>query len=101
MRKRFIVTLDSSTDEQDKAFIGFIREHGLGWWHWISTNWMLVDSKGKFTAKTLRSELMRIYPSINMIIIEISDEGDTWAGFGPNGEKKNMFTWLKNTWKSK
>ncbi|EIV5415696.1 hypothetical protein [Klebsiella aerogenes] len=100
MNKRFIVTLDSATDEQDMKFIDFIKENGLGWWHWISTNWMLVDPNGKFTAVTLRSSLMDIYPGVNMIVIELSADGDSWAGFGPSGNEKNMFTWLNNNWKS-
>lgn len=101
MKKRFIIALDSSTDEQDKKHVAFIKENGLGWWHWITNTWMIVDNSGKFDAKKLRAELRKIYPGVNMMVFELSEEGDTWAGFGPNTEKNNMFSWIKRNWKKK
>lgn len=98
MKKRFIISLNSSTDEQDQELIKFIKDNHLGWWHWITNTWLISDARGKFTAKTLRTELRKIFPGVYLMVFELSEEGDTWAGFGPTAEDKNMFTWVKNNW---
>jgi hypothetical protein len=31
----------------------------------------------------------------------LDDDGeDTWAGFGPHSDKRNMFNWLNEKWSS-
>ncbi|CNF16496.1 Uncharacterised protein [Yersinia rohdei] len=99
MKKRFAVAIDSSTPEGNDAFIEFIRENGLGWWHWIENFWMISDRKGKLSASDIRDKIGEIYPGINTIVIELSEDGDTWSGYGPKKENKSMFTWLRNNWK--
>jgi len=98
MSKRYIVGLDSSTEEQDDAFLQFINDNGLGWWHWLNNFWLITDSSGKFSAGEIRDELNESHPSVEKLVIELSDSGDTWSGFGPKSEDQNMFTWLRKTW---
>lgn len=98
MRKRFVVCLNSSTNEQNEKFKEFIKESRLGWWHWLSNSWLLVDSKGQCTASSLRDQLNRNYPGIHSLVLELRGDDDTWAGFGPSGEDKNMFKWIKENW---
>ncbi|MFS3509318.1 hypothetical protein [Citrobacter braakii] len=101
MKKRYIISLNPATPEQDKKFVAFIKEHGLGWWHWLENTWLLVDRNGRFSAAELRAELKNIYPKIHMLVIELSDEGDNWAGFGPKSEDQDMFSWIKRNWETK
>jgi hypothetical protein len=99
MKKRFIVLIeDTSTKEQNDAFIEWIRTSGLGWWHWFQNCWLLVDSNGIQSAADMRSSLKAIYGSANTFVIELSDGQDTWAGFGPTSDQKNMFTWIHKNW---
>ena len=98
MIKRFVVTLNSSTKEQNGAFIAFVKENGLGWWHWLDNFWLLTDRSGKFTAITIRDKADEFYPGVHKLVLQLDETGDTWAGFGPNTEKRNMFTWLIDTW---
>jgi hypothetical protein len=100
MKKRFIVGLDHSTTEQDTAFREYLRASGLNWWHWISDMWLLVDPYGQFSASQLRDKLNEIYPTVRNIVIEIRSDGDTWSGYGPKSEDKNMFTWIRGKWKN-
>jgi hypothetical protein len=99
MKRRFVVGLDSSTKEQNQEFIEFIRGRQLGWWHWISNFWLLTDPGGKLSAIELRLELGKIYPGVHTLVLELSEKDDTWSGFGPKGEDRNMFKWLNDYWK--
>ena len=51
MKKRFVVCYsDNIPKEKEMHFIQFIKDNKLGWWHWISNMWLLVDSSGQMTA---------------------------------------------------
>ena len=98
MSKRYIVALDSSTIEQNDAMKDFVRENGLGWWYWINDFWLLTDPREKFSASEIRDVVGKTHPKTECLVIELNDYGDTWSGFGPKSEYRNMFTWLKKTW---
>ncbi len=98
MKKRFVVALDSSAKSQNESFISYIKDNRLGWWHWIGNFWLLVDSSGTLTAAKLRTDLGEIYQGVNKLVLELRDNDDTWAGFGPKTENKDMFAWLKRNW---
>lgn len=98
MSKRYIVALDSSTNEQNYALQDFIKENSLGWWYWIKTFWLIIDSKEKFSASDIRDVLNRTHPKVDCLVIELNEHGDTWAGYGPATEEKNMFKWIKKNW---
>lgn len=98
MKKRFILSLDSSTTEQDELFEKFVDENGLDWWHWLNNLWLLVDPKGNFSASEIRDEANRIYPHVNKLVLEIRSDDDTWSGFGPSKPEKDMFKWIKENW---
>jgi hypothetical protein len=102
MRKRFVVCLNSSTPEQNKAFKDYISETGMGWWHWLGDTWLLTDSSGVRTAEGIRAKLKELYPGVHQLVLELRGKDDTWAGFGPNGangSSKDMFKWLRENWK--
>jgi hypothetical protein len=96
--KRFIVALNSGTKEQNAVFKQFIRDREYGWWHWLSDLWLLTDSSGVLTAAELNKELNNIYPGVRKVVFELRGKNDAWAGFGPIGEDKNMFNWIKKNW---
>lgn len=96
MTKKFIVVIDNSKKEQDDAFLEYIKKNNLNWWHWINNLWLLIDYSGNLSAVQLRDLLQTYYPEINCIVFEHNDE--PWAGRGPGGQDRNMFTWLNGTW---
>ena len=98
MKKRYIVCIDNSNKEQDESFIAYIKEYGLGWWHWLSNVWLIVDKNGKLSAGEIRDKLRLIYVGEHTMVIEMRANGDTWAGFGPKSDDKNMFEWMKKNW---
>jgi len=98
MKKRFVVALDSSTPEQQLAFQNYVKSTGAGWWHWLDSLWLLIDTRGQLDAIKIRDKLCEIFPRINNFVIELRPDDDTWAGYGPKTEVKNMFTWLKSDW---
>ena len=99
MKKRFIVCISDFTKDKDVKFIEFIRNNRLGWWHWLPNTWLLSDPNGKLSVKQIRDQVRQIYDNEHVLVIEINNVGDTWSGFGPSSEQKNMFKWIKNNWK--
>ena len=98
MSKRYIVAVDSSTKEQNDAFLEFIKVHKLSWWHWLENFWLIIDSREELTVKGIRDELNKMYPRIHNLVIELSEDAKKWAGYGPSSEERTMFKWLKETW---
>ena len=98
MKKRFVVAVDKSTPEQDQAFREWVSG-SYGWWHWISSMWLIVDLNGILTAMAIRDKVNECYPGVTTFVVEIREDGSTtWSGFGPKAEERNMFTWIRNNW---
>lgn len=96
-----MVLIEGASKEQDDAFLDWIKEHQLGWWHWMRDGWLLIDPKERFSVSDIRDQIKTTHGTLTSMVIEIKGSEDTWAGFGPNKGEKNMFDWLKRTWKDK
>jgi hypothetical protein len=100
MKKRFIVALNASTPEAEKAIVAFLKRHGVSWWHWLRNVWLVSDSEGKLSAKEIRDGIREILPGVNSFVIQLNSDGsDTWSGFGPKSDDKDMFSWIHKNWK--
>jgi len=98
MKKRFVVAVESSTSEQSAALVEFFEERGVGWWHYLPNLWLISDSNGKLDASEIRDELRLLIPGEHSLVLEFRADGDTWAGFGPKSERRNMFKWIRGNW---
>lgn len=98
MTKRIVVALSSATKEQDKAFIEYLKDQQIGWWHWVANFWLLVDHSGKETAEHLNLELEKIYPQVIRLVLERHGKDAHWSGFGPDGKERDMSKWLIKNW---
>ncbi len=100
MKKRYIVLLQEANNEFDDKFVkDFLDKHGIRWWHWFSHSWILTDPSGKLTAKDVSEGVIQIYKNKNNLVIELSESGNTWYGYGPaDSENKDYFTWLRQYW---
>lgn len=98
MGKKFIIALDKSNTVKNKAMVEYLKERKFKYWHWLSNLWLVTTRDETVTAAIIRNEVRQVYEKEHMLVIEISNSGDTWAGFGPNSEKRNMFKWLRITW---
>ena len=98
MKKKFIVLIDTESENQAILFREFLDKKGLGWWHWLSNSWLVADLNGTFTIKTLMDEVQKAFPNVNCLVTEGGSDG-TWVGYGPaNEESSNFFPWLKKSW---
>lgn len=93
MSSRFVVLTGNTTPYEDLAISGFVKNR-FGWWHWLPNSWLIVDPHGKLTAQSLRSDLHEIAPNAQVIVLEFTPTGDTWAGQAP----PNWFDWFRETW---
>lgn len=98
MKMRFVVLLDSATKEQNLAFLEFIKASNIAWWHYLNTTWLLYDENNRVSAEILRNKLMELYPGVYNLVLEFGPEGDTWYGYGPSSENRDMFSWLRSNW---
>ena len=99
MNKRFVVLLTSATKEGNDAFLNFIKKNKLGWWHWMPNTWLLKAVNTTLKASDIRDAAREAYGFANSFVIELNEEGDTWSGFGPKTDKRNMFAWIHTNWK--
>jgi hypothetical protein len=97
MSKRYIVAVSNMTDEDEKNFIAFLREHKILWWRWIDGFWLLVDRSEKNMRASIRDHLHALPSSTRGLVIEIKPD-DSWVGFGPRTADRDMFKWIKSTW---
>jgi hypothetical protein len=98
MRKRFIICINNSTKEQENQFVELIKTQNVGWWHWLTNTWLISDRNGKTTASYWRDNAVHIFERENVLVFELGQDNDSWAGFGPSSDDKNMFTWIKAHW---
>lgn len=98
MKRRYIVCFDGITKEQSIKVKDFFESNELGWWHWIGDTWFVTDRKGKFSAKKIRDEIKFIVENQRVVVIEMNENGDTWAGIRADDPDEKMFLWFINTW---
>lgn len=99
MRKRYIVAVGSNEKTKNQKFTEYFDKNDLYWWHWIDNNWLIVDDDGKLSASTIRDDMMEIYENNSILVFEITGSEDTWSGYGPSSEKRDMFKWMNSDWK--
>ena len=101
MKKRFIILLNSGSAQQNAEFVKFIKGDDIagGYWHWLNNSWLMVTQNVNMTSEIIRDKLREIYPGVHNLVLELREDGtDTWNGFGPSGEDKNMFKWIHANW---
>jgi hypothetical protein len=96
MRRRFVIAVDDIDKEQRRAITNIFRGNGA-WWHWIDNFWLYTTTDPAITVSQLRDEIKTAAPDATLIVLEFPKD-ITWAGYGPGGNEKNMYTWLKETW---
>lgn len=100
MKHRFFVAADGMGKDEYVAFIEFLRDNKLGWWHCIPNVWLITDRSGKMTASALRDKIseLRTQNATSCLVMQVHDD-ITWAGLYPNGStKRDEFDWIKRTW---
>ena len=102
MRKRFVVATNGTTVLQDQAFKEALntRFPRLGWWHRLDELWLIVEDEDRLDAKTLRVIARECFAPKKLLVLEIREDGDNWAGLGPAGSAQEMFAWLHTHWKN-
>ena len=98
MKKRFVIIIEVSTKEQNDAFLAWIKAEKLGWWHWFQNTWLLSNPAGSLRASGIRDKLRECFGTANTLVLELKNGEDTWAGFGPKTDDKDMFKWLRKNW---
>jgi hypothetical protein len=94
MRRHFIIVVNDATAEQQNAVTNhFTNRNGIGYWHWYSDMWLLIDSTNFWNAETLRDKLNELLPANHKFVCEVRYPAN-WAAFG----NPDTFPWLHNEW---
>ncbi|KRC79957.1 hypothetical protein [Sphingomonas sp. Root241] len=100
MTYRFIVTA-SLSEAGEKAFLAYLKEHGVGWWHRAPSFWLLVTRRqGAISVIGIRDKLRELGITSAVALVMEIPEDITWAGLHPP-DRKDTFDWLRNTWVDK
>jgi hypothetical protein len=94
MTRRYVVAVEEMTKPQEEEFLAYIRSERMGWWHWISNFWLLIDRHDAVTASAIRDKLREISEPSRCLVMQV--DHITWSGMR-NDPK--MFEWIKSTWK--
>ena len=97
MKKRFIIVIDSVDKEIEDKVTEYVSNNNFGWWHWIDSMWLVTSKDKNITSAVIRDNIGEL-TSNRLMVMEVKNNFNSWAGRGPNNEKKNMFTWLRSTW---
>lgn len=96
--RKIVALVQSMTSEQDREFINYMKKKGWGYWHWIDGAWLITPHESDTDVTVdIRDKLNDIAPAKNIMVFEV-DTIKSWAGFGPNTEKRNMFKWIQEEW---
>lgn len=98
MKKRYVVCVNKSTEDQDQIFLDYIKEQGFGWWHYLKDTWLLVDSLGESSSAKIRDVVKESFDNEYNMVFQLDEDEGTWSGFGPKSENRNMFKWINENW---
>jgi hypothetical protein len=98
MKRRFLIATGQLTPEQTQAFLTHVQSSGLAWWHWMPGFWLVIDWSDRVSELSLMQALQSIAPGVYCLVMQVP-ESNAWAGFGPNQDPQNMFSWLNDLWK--
>lgn len=99
MKKRYIVCVNNSTEEQEQKFLEYIKEQGFGWWHYLKNTWLIIDVLDKSDVSGIRDNVMKAFEGEYTMVFQLNEKEGTWSGFGPKSDERDMFKWIKEKWK--
>ncbi len=96
--RKFVVAAAPLTPTESKAVTDLFRER-YKWWHWIDGLWLVKDESDSLTVAAIRDLIMAAAPKARTMVLDVTGSGNTWSGFGPSSPTKNMFKWIRETWR--
>lgn len=100
MSRRFVVGISNASEAQITALREHFQNQG-SWWNWIPNFWLVITTNHT-TPIQIREQIKRIAPGAQHMVIDAKDDGasDTWTGWGPNVAPRDMFEWMRSSWKN-
>ena len=94
MATLFVVSVDGdTTPEQRDAFTDYVRglyePLGVGFWHHLTSTWLIFDPGTTLTAIKLRDKVNEFIPDVNVVVLSTTHSVD-WAVTAP----KTGHSWL-------
>ena len=94
MTKLFAVSVDGrATLEQRDAFTAYVnglhKTIGVGFWHHLTSTWLISDPGVTLTASKLRDTVNGFMPNVSVIVLSTTSTDD-WAASSP----KSGHAWL-------
>ena len=93
MAKLFVVSVDdNATLAQRDAFTAYVRglhkAIGVGFWHHLTSTWLITDPRKALTAGVLRDKVNELMPNVNVVVVSTTQAD--WAASAP----KSGHAWL-------
>ena len=82
MKNRFFVAVQL-TQAGEAAFLAFLKEQNMGWWHRVPNVWLLTSRKEEVSATLIRDKLRAIGTTSPSALVMQVPEDVTWAGLMP------------------
>jgi hypothetical protein len=96
MTKRYVITTDPLTKEQEKQFSESLGKQ-TGWWHWMPNMWLVTDWNDALSEDRIMEMLQRVNKMARAVILRV--EPVTWAALAlDNQYDRDMVDWIKRFW---
>lgn len=87
MARLFVVSVDGeATPAQRDAFTAYVhglhKPLGVGFWHHLTSTWLIADPSSTLTAAHLRDKLNGFMPKVNVVVVSSMYRND-WAANSP------------------
>lgn len=90
----FVVIFERATVAQKNALVVALRsEPNVGWWHWLSSGWLITDTAGR-DAAFWRQFFTSYAKQANVLVIPTQPNG--YAG----RMKRGWSNWFEKNWKT-
>ena len=96
MTRYFVIGTDAMKPDQSDSIRKWAQAQ-TAWWHWIDGLWLIISTNDNMDVGSIRDKLRELAPGVSQLVLEVNPE--SWSGFGPKSENRNMFTWLNANWK--
>ena len=77
MKKLFMVSIDdNATTEQRDAVTTYVNQlhvtGGVGFWHHLTSTWLIADPRAVLTTAELRDKLLELMPGVSTMVVRVA-----------------------------
>jgi|SRR5579871_1512560 len=94
--RKMILISDVISLEQQRQFIAWLGEVGMGWSHWMSGGWLLNAYPNQPDVNVVLQNFLRVAPNTPAMVFDVDVKH--WTGWALNSHLSFAANWLQDQW---